>query len=378
MALVVTAHHGVTGARLCRLPFSALSWADTISGEGSLTVTIPDITSAACIDVTALLREYGVIIAVTDTDSGVVRHAGWLTHFRMADGGAVTLDCGDGWTIWDKRLVINHNLDSGWQDRTVLIDEENPPANWVLTLKGTYRDIARGLLAESLKFGALPYSLPPAQGGSAHERTYQSWDLSTVADRLSDLTDLEDGPELRFDPTIDADGVLTFALNVGAREIIDHTWRWNPSAPGQRVTIDGIDVDGSTICTQSYGTGGKNDDNLMVARHVGGVLTGEGWPVLQTANTEHTTLSVLATLQSYVRADVESGDMPQLTVALKVGREYDVHVGDRVTLTLPDDGSWLQWWLRGTIGSRLNLKVTDVSGDAGSEMLGVQTRVVVG
>ena len=368
----------VSGAHITGVPFTNLSWSETISDTGSMSVTLPDTDALRKIDLSRVLREYGSIWLAKSGSR--VLHAGYLVKWQLNEkGGSVTCDIGGGWTLWRKRLVVNHALASKWRDGIVLIDEDNPPGDWVLTLSGTYRDIARGLVAESLKWGGAPYELPAVQGGSAHSRTYNAWDFSTVSDRLGDLADLEDGPEIRFDPRLDGNR-MRFYLNVDS-EIVDTEWRWNASLPGQRVKLSGIDADGSDITGQCFGTGGKDEDDLMVAMRRSSRLTGLGWPLLQSANTSHSTISVLATLQGYVAADVRAGDEPQLTVGVKCGIEHDVHVGDWIDLRLPAGGRDAPSGLAAHLLQRLynsttlQLKVTDVSGSAGSEWLDLQTRV---
>ena len=369
-----------TGRHITALPYESLSWSDSISDEGSLTATIPDTPILHHLDLSRILLEYGTIWAAKQGDS--ILHAGWLTDWKISDDGkSVSIDAGGGWTIWTKRLVLNHNLWNTWKDGTVLIDEKNPPGAWILTITGTLRDICRGLIAESMKFGDLPYTLPAIQGGTSNTRTYNCCDMATVSDQLGDIADLEDGPEIRFDPHETGTG-LAFALSVGTPEIVDQEHRWNANAPMQRVTLAGVDASGDGICSQSWAVGGKNDDSVLVARTVSGKLAGLGWPeALQTANTSHTSVSILETLKSYTTADVMSGDEPQLTIGVKCGIEHDVHVGDHIDLRIPTD----------TLASRLlaqsarhrdasdtgilRRKVTDVSGSTDTDWLTLQTRI---
>ena len=366
------------GSHAAQMPYSSLSWSDTISDTGSMSATIPDTTAIDTLPTTMLTRMYGSIWAATSANR--ILHAGWLTHAKIGTD-SVSLDIGGGWSIWEKRLVIKKALADHWKDVTVVIDEGNPPGDWTLTINGTLRDIARGLLEEAMKFGPLPYDLPSRQGGNSNTRTYNCWDLATVSDRLGDIADLENGPEIRFDPHKDDDSIR-FALTVGTPEIIDHTWTLNTIVPGQRIQIGDIDCDGDAICTASYATGGKDNDTLLVARATGDKLTRDGYPPLLTANTAHSSVSVLSTLQSYAAADVESGDEPQLTVEIKSGIERDVHVGDHIDLTIgeretPDAKESLATTIIQRLnGSRtLQLKVTDISGSADSEWLTLQTRL---
>lgn len=362
MAVALHAFDGLTGDHLTRLDASSLRWSDSISEQGSLDAEVPLDQPR---DLARCLRCYGTVLAAVE--DGSVLHAGYVTKATVdRSKRSVSVSCGGGWTILEKRLVLDRDLMRTWRDGSVLIDEDNPPGSWVLNLRGTYRDIARGLVAETMAWGGLPMTLPAVQGGTAHERTYNSWDMATVADRLGDLADLEDGPEIRFDPSLDGDWRLSFALNVGEPEIVDRSHAWNASLPGQGVALGASDLDGSLIAGQSFGVGGKDEDVVLVAMARGTALTDAGWPLLQVANTGHSTVSQLPTLQRYVRADVAAGDAPQETVALTVPRSTGCRVGDHADVRVPPDAMRPDGLMR--------LKVVDVSGDASSDRLELQCR----
>ena len=355
-AIELHAFNGRTGAHLRRLAVSETSWSDNINEAGTI-----DATVAGGDELRDVLREYGTVVAAV---SGTrVLHAGYVTHAkRDRNAGTWSIDAGGGLTILDKRLVMNYALKSSWRDGIVLIDEDHPPGAWVLRIRGTYRDVVRGLIAESLKFGELPITLPPVQGGSAHDITYNGWDLAKVSERIGDIGDRDDGPEIRLDPILSPTWVLRFELKV-ATEIVDNHWRWNALTPASRVALDDEDMDGEAMCSECYAIGGKDEDRMLVARASGTALTGRGWPVLQESNKEHSTVSVLSTLQSYARADVANGDAPQRSQALRVGIEREVHVGDWADVRVgPADSDVIAY------------KVVGVKGSADSDMLEVECR----
>lgn len=356
----VHAFNGLTGAHVRRLRATSADWSDSINEVGSMSVTVQDDGLVP----SQHLRPYGTIIAVVD--GSTVRHAGYLTHWkRNRYEGTYDLEAGGGGTILKKRLVLDYALKSAWKDGNVLIDKDNPPGAWVLSAKGSYSDLIRTLILETEKWGALPIT-PAAKTGGDKERNWQCWDLATVMDRISDIGDLADGVEWRFDPVM-RDWTISFkqVTSADGGEIIDRKWKWNALIPSQGVVLDDEDEDGTDMCTACYATGGKDDDRLLIAHKEGKALTKRGWPVLQTANTSHSSVSVLKTLQGYAAADVASGDSTQLTTQLTVPADWLVHVGDWADVrygTGEDDV--------------LALKVTDVKGELGSgrQTIGVRER----
>lgn len=362
--ITVHAYDAITGRHLTRLPYTAASWSESINDPGNMQAEIimsslTNQLSAQDSSLYELLRPWKTIISVERTPQ--VLHAGVVTS-RQWDPATrkLTLNAGGGWTLLGKRLVLNHKLDASFRDGEILIDEEHPSADWTLTLNGSYRDIIRGLIAETLKWGLLPFDLPPAEGGS-YTRTYYGYDLATIADRLQDLADIENGDEIRFTPHVNTDtGRLSFLVEAEP-ELVDHKWQWNATIPGQRIMLNAYDEDGSAMTSSVWAAGGKNNDKTLMCRY--DLTDTHGWPLMQTANTQHTTVSVLATLQSYAKAQAAYGLSTSETIGLKVGSEYDVHVGDWVDLRIDDD----------LLGRRqLHLKITDVDGTADSDWLTLQ------
>ena len=358
--LTLHAFNGLTGAHICRLPLISASWSDSINEFGSLSATVLDDGSIP----STALRQWGAIIALVDESS--VLHAGYLKHAKLSRANQRwTLEAGGGGTILEKRLVLNYLLNSSWIDGQVVVDEDTPSGNWPLTFAGSYSDIISKIISETLKWGALPLQPATLTGGNK-TRTYNSYDFATVADRIKDIGDLENGPEWRFMPALSAAWVLTFTqqTSLDGGELVDNQWHWNAIAPQSGVLLDDEDIDGADMTCSCYAHGGKDDDLLLVTRHTSTALTGAGWPLLQSADTSHSTVSVLSTLQAYARRAVIVGDDPQRTIALKISRQlYNVHVGDWATLRYGAGDSDI-----------IALKVVDVKGSTDSDMLTVCAR----
>lgn len=343
-------YSGLTGAHIGRVEFTSVNWSDSLNEAGSLTATLPysAFTKSA-------LKPYGTILALQQGRR--VLHAGYVTHYKLSNS-LYTVDCGGGMTILEKRLVLNHGLAQSWKDGYVLIDEEHPAGEWPLYLTGSYSDIISGLIGETKKWGTLPI-VPAAKTGGYHERTYNSYDFATVASRIVDIGALEDGPEFRFDPVIDDSGALSFVQRT-AEEIIDSRWRWNSLIPKSPVALGEEDADGGDMCTQCFASGGKDKDRLLVAFAASGVLTSSGWPLLQMADSSHSSVSELPTLKSYAIADVLAGDDTQDTLSINVRKDVPAKVGDWADVRTKD--------------GVLELKITDVSGSTSSSCLTVQCR----
>lgn len=343
---------GLTGAHVCRLSASACSWSDSLNECGSLQATVAD---GGGDEVAASLSPYRSVAAAVEGSE--VLHAGYVTQVsRDRAAGTIEVTAGGGATVLSKRLVLNYRLNGSWRDGQVLIDEDAPPAEWVLTANGSYSDLIRALILETKKWGPLPIVAAAATGGNK-TRTWRGWDMATVLDRIQDIGDLENGPEWRFDPVLDDDWRLTFrqVTSADGGELVGCTWRWNTVVPGQGVALSREDSDGEDMASECYAIGGREEDRLLVARATGGAIAREGWPVLQKADTAHQQVSILATLRSYARAALAAGDSPQLCADVEVPASWRVRVGDHADVRVGPGA-----------GGVLALKVTDVRGSMGS------------
>ncbi len=355
------AFSGLTGAHLARIPCESASWSDVINDTGSLSANVP---YSRLIDLETISQPYYTILAAIGF--GRVLHAGYLLQAKNnREDKSWSFTAGGGASVLKKRLVINYRLFNEWKDGAVVVDEDNPSGAWPFTVTGSYSDLISKLIRETLKWGSLPI-VPAELTGGDKTRTYNSYDLDPVLDRIADIGKLENGPEYRFDPEVNERGYISFRQRTSrdGGEIVDHHLHLNATIPESGVIMSDEDADGDAMCTQSFGVGGKSDDAIIVARTIANKLTSKGWPVLQVANTGHTSVSNVWTLKSYTAADVAAGDTPQRTIGVEVDMQrYDIHVGD---------------WLDIRVGSApddvLLLKVTNISGGTGSTMLKLQCR----
>lgn len=357
--LTVHAYDGVTGKHVLRLPYTGAKWSDSLNDAGSLQVDVDYSSTAASADLRSRLPLWRTILALQDSKG--IRHAGYLTNKTWDAGNRrLSLTCGGGMTIMTRRLVLDHRLNAGWRDGEFVSDEETPPDMMMLHMQGTYPDIIRGLVAETMRWAPLPIELPAYQGGSLY-RNYYAWDMAYVYDRIQDITRLQHGPDVRMDPIMHDDGSMSFRL-VSRSEIVDHTWRWNTKLPRVRVIVDSEDAAGADMTTQVYATGGKAEDKIVMARRY---VSPPGGMLLQSVDTTHTTDSDLASLQSYAMADLSQNAWPDQPLKLQVGSETPVRVGDWVDLRVVDD----------YLGDQLlQLKITGVDGDASNDWLSLQCK----
>lgn len=349
------------GEHLQRLPYTACNWQESLKQPGSMdcTVILDDDTWYGWF--WTRLRPWKCILALQQGDQ--VKHAGPLTDLKWdATSRRLDLTCGGGLTLLTKRLVLRHELKDHWRDGKIRVDEKHPAANMRLEYRRTWWfAICARLIMETKQWADLPIDLPDLEEPGDKQRTYYSWDLATVADRISDIMALEGGNEIRFDPYIDEEtGNLRFQMVAGKPYLVTAEHQWSAVAPDSRIDLVSITASGTNLTTQVWATAGKDNDETLMARRT--ATPQDGYMLMQSSNTAHTTISRLNTLQQHAAAQLAAGYYPTESFELQVGEEYDVHVGDHADVRVSDD----------YLGDQLlNLKITDIRGDVSKDMLTV-------
>lgn len=348
-----------TGEHVMRIPYTSCSWSDSLNREGGMDVTVDYTAEAIASGLGSVLAEWRHVIALVDDHDGVrdVIHAGPLTdHDWQADSRRLSLTVGGGLTLLTRRLVLNRRLRDAWRDMPVLVDETHPAGDMALRCTGSWRDIAIRLILETLAWAPLAITVPQILNEGDHTRTYYAWDLATVADRLTELTTLEDGLEIRFDPYVDEQGRLFFGL-IAAHDLASDPLRLDATLPDVRCRLLGVSADGSTLTTQVWLTGGKDGDKTLMCRR-----TVDSGLLLQSADTSHTTVERMATLQQHALGMLATHAWCDEAVKLEIGNEHMVRPGDTLDVRVADD------WLG---ERRLHLKITDVAGSSDTDWLTV-------
>lgn len=187
----------VDGRRVKFIPAAAAGWGMKLNESGPVTASLP-----------VAARETAQLDLRTATAS--VRQS-----LGIAYNGQI-LECGP---IWGRKYdpekeqldLTAQGLWSIFEHRKALPGSflqwgQNPArAVWTIT-RGNLQSIARELVRDSIDAnpwtgpGNLNIVLPPPVAGSTHTRTYNGWDMAWIGRRLKELTEVTNGPDIRFRP----------------------------------------------------------------------------------------------------------------------------------------------------------------------------------
>jgi Concanavalin A-like lectin/glucanases superfamily len=290
----------------------------------------------------------------------------------IAPEGAVAL----GLQIQAPAAASGHylDLDAVLVEHTLTVNAFDVTQGEVKTPPRSLPEIARLLaLLTTLKTGAnpgaeLPITLPAVNPDGEHVRTYQMHELGTIAERLGQLTQVENGPDVHLRPVLSADGhYMAWELRIGEPRLGRAAgWTWTY---GANCTTISVDSDASAMTMRAYVPGQSGTDTTPIGAAEDLSLLDAGWPLLERADgarsTTETTVNLDAQAADYLRAHDRPVEQWQVSVRADSQPALGIWaLGDEAILRLRGH----RWIEDGDYPRR----ILSVSGDAGDQItLGV-------
>ena len=318
----------VTGRVLYDLDLVAEpEWSSLINDTGSWKISVPLDGGPR----TARVREWCVpdrfSVAVLLGD--FVCQAGPITPYQPEDDTTVFTLAGKGiWDILDRRTLHNaaFNPASGMR----LTD---PAAD--VNLGGTLPRIAREIVNHQINMqyilgSHLPIDLPDIPEDGQNVRTYHGYDIAPGGQRLRELTQVENGPDVLFQPYLTTSGGQRYIRH---RMLIGSPYLVQPGVDLQftyRRTLANLTIAGGTSPTavRAFVKGTGNEAGQLYGTATASNLIAAGWPLTDTVDNGHIDASVQSTLDSWASADVtlSSGQVEQWQAAVLV--DADPRLGE--------------------------------------------------
>lgn len=331
-----------TGRKLRYLPTkTGGKWTSKLNSAGSLSCTVPFSRATPALNLWESTREWRTGLAAVDGD--VVLQAGPIVPPRDWTGRSITLQADGIAGILDQRAIIPAPLAA--MEIAGPIDEDDP--DWTITFSGSYSDVIRGMILNAMAVdgGELPVVLPEVTGGT-HVLPYKGFDFASVWQRIHELTQRMDGPQVRFDPRFneDRDGI-EFVLRVGSEAEPylggSKMHRWSQSAAKSPISnLQGSSVDDTRVRQGSLGwsVGGRQSEATVVVKRRDSWLTDRGWPLMDVIDRDHLNATETSTLDSYLAARLERSRRTSDVFMFDVQRDTarTARVGDNVDMPVKD------------------------------------------
>lgn len=325
-----------TGRRLVSVPVMTGPWSTKLGSPDDLSVKIdmrdPD---AIALNLRVTAAKGRSILAVQEGNNIVAAGPIWADHY---DRDNATLDL----TAKGIRSIFNYRyilpvVAATTSLTTWLVpdpsDSSKTMANPALatTYNGvSYATMAKRLINQAMAWtgGQLPidFSNVPDEVVAGLTKTWDGVDFATVGGGLDALMGLQNGPEIEFRPQLTADGLgITFVAEmgtsadpfVGAGGPGQANPRWNLTAPKSHASGFMLDGDGTVLASNSWATAGRTADTVLVSRAIDQTLVNQGYPLMEVADTTHSSVALQATLDAYAAQNLADGQQPIETWAFQ-------------------------------------------------------------
>lgn len=309
-----------TGRRITQIPVSGCSWSVQHRGTGDISIDIPlDAGEFKVLErswVGGLYFGEGVVVSpdtfpeaatpiwkpgdglrpeflaaieparcfLAIVEDDMVIEAGPIWAWNYTHAGVLQVKAAGLRSLFDRRFVMA-NIASAW-------------AQW----KVEYSALSLGTIAKRLVSlamshtgGTLPIVFQADEGApndADHRRTYRGSELATVLSRLDQLMDVQDGPDIAFEPRLTANRQgIEWVMRTGteAQPMLfqpGSDWVWDSRVPRGGVSGLSVQRDASQLSQRSWIKGAGQDEALLMARREPGQigqldLRDAGFPLME-------------------------------------------------------------------------------------------------
>ena len=178
--------------------------------------------------------------------------------------------------------------------------------------------------------GNLPIVFQADEAG-INQRRYDGLEFKSIGEALNQLSEVENGPDINFQPRFTSGGLgveWLFQTGTTAQPFISSssTHIWDVTAAESSIAELTIDEDGSKIGSLAWATGGRVSDEVLIARAYASLLVDSGYPLYEILDTSHSTVNLQNTLNGYAVEASTIGKRPIETWGFKVeARPKDIY-----------------------------------------------------
>lgn len=238
----------------------------------------------------------------------IVCQAGPITQnpeFGFINDQPVLTVTGKGmWENLNQRVLHDRNWNpatAAITDSTADLSVTNSLGNIAITI------VFHGITMVNRAGSALPLDVAALDlAGGTNVRNYRGFETASVGQRLQELTQVENGPDIYFQPYLTTVGGVRFIrhqMMVGTPYLLQ-----GGDPPkfdlGSSMIDLGVVGDSSPMVTTSFVKGTGNETGQLFGYATSPDLINKGWPLLDYVDSSHSSASDPTTLSSWARANV--------------------------------------------------------------------------
>jgi hypothetical protein len=259
---------------------------------------------------------------------GIIIYAGFITGYSVdRDAGSVSVTHEDIYSLFSRRVMADI-LSDGVQTRPAL----------------AYASASRAMLMKQAIYqgqnDASRFNLPivlPSDASGSWTRSYDPWNLPTVASILDDITSTENPPDMDLNPRWTDSGSIEWVMLAG--DLTSGTWSWALDVPLSTASNLKVRRDGSGMANRIAAVG-EGSEKKMLLSVADGSGTSDFLPLDKVISYKDE--KVQADLAARARADLAKFSRATEQVSMDVGMDADFSVnqlslGGTVNWHLKDD-----------------------------------------
>ncbi|OZB82113.1 MAG: hypothetical protein B7X41_16345, partial [Microbacterium sp. 14-71-5] len=220
------------------------------------------------------------------------------------------------------------------------------------------------------------------------ERNFEGAEFKNLGTVLSQLSQIEGGPDIRFTPQFTPDMLgVQWVLQTGtdANPLLASAtvFEWPMDVPQSPVSALKVTADATRLASIGWATAGRSADTVLVSRSTDTTLTNLGYAAFETLDSSHSSVSEQATLDGYTGEATTFGRSVLELWSFNAEANRQPYLGaywegDFCRLSLasydPARGVGDPYLFEGATYDR---RITALSGDAKGITVGITTQAVI-
>ncbi|QHB36600.2 minor tail protein [Arthrobacter phage Adolin] len=295
----------VTGKITAFVPPSKVSWGMRLNGPGPIQATLK-LNAEELRNVEVRLATMALRQSLGIAYNGEILECGpiWQQDYD-ADAETLALTASGLWSVFDVRKALRGDAPSVAMDAQEWLADAfemgwAAPNASTISLSGlSLGSIARELIRISIQdnpftrpdgsnAGSLNIVLPPIEYGT-NQRNYMGYDLGNIGERLRQLTEVQNGPDIRLRPRFKGDDptVVEWVLETGttAQPLLVQSgpdWIWDTAVAESGVVKLGVKRDATGMAARAWVPGNGQEQNMKLAWQTDLTLVNAGFPWTET------------------------------------------------------------------------------------------------
>lgn len=281
------------------------SFSRQINQQGSLSLrlVVGDISTPPATTLRSIFTPWRFSVGLAWND--FIVQAGPIITSQFDDVNRIlSVTAGGIWRLLSRRVIVNPSPALNPTNGVTLLDMGSAYDELIgpVSLHTIAKTLVQRSCTRSTGF-SLPIDYPTGITGTQN-RAYPIYDMATVGQRLQELTQVDGGPDIDFEPYFDPSnpGYVRYQMRIG-NPVLQQTGLdliWDYQSGLRSVSVDS---NGSQMVTGAFVKGNGTERSSLVAYQRSNTLVDVGWPATEMVDSR-TSVTTASILQGHADSDI--------------------------------------------------------------------------